>query len=175
MYRRPRLSAIAAGVLLTAGVGSTVPASAAPPRTAASEAAPATAVVTNARWGGHGSFDRIVIDLRNSRPHVSVRSVPVLRYDGTGRKVPLAGKHFLEIRLSPAVAHNDAGHSVYRGPKLLKVHLPVLKGLAWTGDFEGYVTFGAAFDSKPLHKTTRLHSPERVVIDVRRPPAGCGA
>ncbi|MFF4744961.1 hypothetical protein [Streptomyces sp. NPDC001268] len=43
-----------------------------------------------------------------------------------------------------------------------------------TGDFEGYVTFGAAFDSKPLHRTTRLHPPERVVIDVRHPPAGCG-
>ncbi|WJY55071.1 hypothetical protein QRN89_02195 [Streptomyces chengbuensis] len=43
-----------------------------------------------------------------------------------------------------------------------------------TGDFEGYVTFGAAFDSKPLHRTTRLHPPERVVIDVRHPPAGGG-
>ncbi|MFI1466663.1 hypothetical protein [Streptomyces wuyuanensis] len=175
MNRRPRLAALAAGVLLTAGVGPTVPASAAPPRTAAAQAAPATAVVTNARWGGHGSFDRIVVDLKGAQPHASVRAVQVLRYDGTGRKVPLAGKYFLEIRLSPAVAHNDAGHSVYRGPKLLKVHLPTLKGLAMTGDFEGYVTFGAAFDSKPLHKTTRLHSPERLVIDVRRAPAGCGA
>ncbi|NNJ06415.1 hypothetical protein HHX38_20105 [Streptomyces sp. PKU-MA01144] len=175
MYRRPRLAAVAAGVLLTAGVGSTVPASAAPPRTTATEAAPATTLVTNARWGGHGSFDRFVIDLRGAQPHASVRPVKALRYDGTGHKVPLAGKHFLEVRLSPAAAHDDAGRSVYRGPKLLKIHLPTLKGLAMTGDFEGYVTFGAAFDSKPVYKTTRLHAPERIVIDVRRGPAGCGA
>ncbi|MFG3475766.1 hypothetical protein ACGF3K_10915 [Streptomyces sp. NPDC047980] len=48
------------------------------------------------------------------------------------------------------------------------------RGRSHDGDFEGYVTFGAAFDSKPLHRTTRLHPPERVVIDVRHPPAGGG-
>ncbi|MGW7369878.1 AMIN-like domain-containing (lipo)protein [Streptomyces sp. NPDC054841] len=171
MYYRPRLAALAAGVLLTAGVAATLPASAAPPHSAA----PHTALVTNARWGGHGSFDRIVIDVRGTLPPVTVKPVKVLQYDGSGKKVPLAGKYFLEIKLAPAAAHNDAGRSVYNGPQLTRIWLPTLKGLALTGDFEGVVTFGAAFDTKPVYKTAKLHAPERFVIDVRRPSPGCGA
>ncbi|MGW2559504.1 AMIN-like domain-containing (lipo)protein [Streptomyces sp. NPDC001514] len=176
MYNRPRLAALAAGVLLTAGIGATVPASAAPPQSSPPQSAPPPiALVTNARWGGHGSFDRIVIDVRGTLPPVTVTPVKVLRYDGSGKRVPLAGKYFLEIKLSPAAAHNDAGSSVYKGPQLIKVWLPTLKGLAMTGDFEGVVTFGAAFDTKPAYKTLRLHSPERFVLDVRPMTSGCHA
>lgn len=175
MFHRPRLAAVAAGILLTAGVGATIPASAAAPQSAAARSAPATALVTNARWGGHCSFDRIVIDVRGKMPPVTVRPVKVLRHDGSGRKVPLAGKYFLEIKLAPAAAHDDKGRSVYRGPNLVRIWLPTLKGLALTGDFEGVVTFGAAFDTKPVYKTATLHSPERFVLDVRHPSTGCRA
>ncbi|MER5967052.1 hypothetical protein [Streptomyces sp. NPDC002057] len=172
MRHRHTLAAVAAGILLTAGIGATIPAGAAnAPSTRAS--GPATALVVNARWGGHAGFDRIVIDVRGAAlPPVTVRQVPALHYDGSGQKVPLAGKYFLEVRLSPAAAHDEAGRSVYRGPGLLKVHLPALKGVALTGDFEGVVTVGAAFDTEPAYKTFRLHSPERLVVDVAH-PVGC--
>ncbi|GAA2662981.1 AMIN-like domain-containing (lipo)protein [Streptomyces vastus] len=169
MQHHPRRAAIAAGILLTAAVGTTIPASASTSASAQAEASrqtPATPLVVNARWGGHCSHDRIVIDVRGTMPPVTVKPVRELRYDGTGAKVPLAGKYFLEIKLSPAAAHNEAGRSVYQGPKLLKIHLPKLKGLALTGDFEGTVTFGAAFHTKPTYKTFKLHSPERFVVDV---------
>ncbi|MDO0930946.1 hypothetical protein QQY66_04365 [Streptomyces sp. DG2A-72] len=159
MHNRPRGTAIAVGVLLTAA-GTTIPAS-------ASAQAPPVALVVNARWGGHCTYDRLVIDVRGAMPPVTVKPVKELRYDGSGKKVPLAGKYFLEIKLSPAAAHNEAGQSVYRGPKLLKIHLPKLKGLALTGDFEAVVTFGAAFNSKPVYKTFKLHSPERFVLDIK--------
>ncbi|MFE7774922.1 hypothetical protein ACFU5O_13650 [Streptomyces sp. NPDC057445] len=174
MYYRPRLAAVAAGVLLIAGIGATIPASAAATRSAVPQSAPPPiALVTNARWGGHGCYDRIVIDVRGKLPPVTVKPVKVLRYDGSGKKVPLAGKYFLEIKLSPAAAHNDAGKSVYKGPRLIKIWLPALKGLALTGDFEGVVTFGAAFNTKPAYKSFKLHSPERFVLDVRRAAAAC--
>jgi hypothetical protein len=96
-----------------------------------------------------------------------VKPVKELRYDGSGKKVPLAGRYFLEIKFSPAAAHNDAGKSVYKGPRLVKIYLPKLKGLALTGDFEGVVTFGTAFRTKPVYKTFKLHSPERFVLDFR--------
>ncbi|MFE0513389.1 hypothetical protein [Streptomyces sp. NPDC058964] len=162
-HHHQRRTAVAAGILLTAALGVAVPASAAPQ----SRQAPATALVVNARWGGHCSYDRIVIDVRGKLPPVTVKPVKELRYDPSGKKVPLAGKYFLEIKLSPAAAHNDAGQSVYRGPKLVKINLPALKGLALTGDFEGVVGFGAAFNSKPVYSTFKLHSPERFVLDVR--------
>ncbi|UXY31798.1 AMIN-like domain-containing (lipo)protein [Streptomyces sp. HUAS TT20] len=163
MHRHPRRTAIAAGILLTAAFGATVPASAAPQ----SRQPSATALVVNARWGGHCTYDRLVIDVRGTMPPVAVKPVKELRYDPSGKKVPLAGRYFLEIKLSPAAAHDEAGRSVYRGPQLVKIHLPALKGLALTGDFEGAVTFGAAFHTKPVYKTFKLHSPERFVLDVR--------
>ena len=157
---------VTTGVLLTTTVGAAVPASAAA-RPDASPQTPTTASVVNARWGGHCTYDRLVIDIRGTLPGVTVQPVRELRYDPSGKKVPLAGKYFLEIHLSPAAAHNDAGQSVYRGPRLTTIDLPKLKGLALTGDYEGVVTFGAAFRTKPVYNSFTLHSPERVVLDIK--------
>ncbi|WP_369149605.1 hypothetical protein [Streptomyces sp. R44] len=172
MQHRHTLAAVAAGILMTAGIGATIPAGAANAPTL-STSTPATALVVNARWGGHSTFDRLVIDVRGAMPAVTVHQTRSLHYDGSGNRVPLAGKHFLEIKLSPAAAHDDSGRSVYQGPRLLKIHLPALKGVALTGDFEGVVTIGAAFDTKPVYKTFRLHSPERFVVDIAHPMVGC--
>jgi hypothetical protein len=169
-HRHPRRAAVAAGILLTSAVCATIPASAAPQRGAAQATAPrqtpATALVVNARWGGHCTYDRLVIDVKGTIPPVTVKRVQELRYDANGKKVPLPGKYFLEIKLSPAAAHNAAGQSVYQGPRLVKINLPKLKGLALTGDFEGVVTFGTAFSTKPAYHTLKLHSPERFVLDI---------
>ncbi|MGW7453072.1 AMIN-like domain-containing (lipo)protein [Streptomyces sp. NPDC054787] len=159
---RRRIAGLASGILLVAGLSFAAPASAAAPSTTTTQ----TPLVVNARWAGHPSYDRIVIDLQAYVPTVTVTPVPQLRYDGSGAPVPLAGKHFLEIRLNPAAAHDDAGHSVYLGPKLQKINLVKLKGIALTGDYEGYVTFGAAFDTLPYYRTFSLHSPERLVVDI---------
>ncbi|WP_225802943.1 hypothetical protein [Streptomyces sp. NK15101] len=174
MHHRHTLAAVAAGILLTAGIGATIPAGAAGTPTP-SASTPATALVVNARWGGHATFDRLVIDVRGAMPPVTVLQSRSLHYDGSGERVPLAGKYFLEIKLSPAAAHDDAGRSVYQGPRLLKIYLPALKGVALTGDFEGVVGIGAAFDTKPAYKTFRLHSPERFVVDIAHPTVGCRA
>ncbi|MET9461595.1 hypothetical protein ABZY05_42310 [Streptomyces canus] len=159
MYTRHRLMAITASALLLAGTAASTSAAATSP-------APSTSLVVNARIAGHCSFDRVVIDVKGKLPPTTVTRVKELRYDGSGKKVPLAGKHFLEIKLSPAAAHNNAGRNVYKGPRLIKLSLPKLKGFALTGDFEGVVTFGAAFDSKPSYTTKQLHRPERFVLDI---------
>ncbi|MCB5181484.1 AMIN-like domain-containing (lipo)protein [Streptomyces antimicrobicus] len=164
--RRPhrhRLVAAATGALLALGLVAAAPASAAP-RTAAP-----TPLVVNARWGGHCTFDRVVVDLQGHVPEVVVDRVPELVYDGSGKPVPLPGTHFLEVRLHPAAAHDEAGQSVYRGPQLIQLNLPRLKGLALTGDYEGYVTFGAAFTTRPEYTTFTLHDPERLVLDISHP------
>ncbi|MEU8433252.1 hypothetical protein AB0F18_10075 [Streptomyces sp. NPDC029216] len=159
-----RIVALTSGLLLTAGLSLVAPPSAS---TAVATRAPAQTgtLVVNARWGGHSTYDRLVIDLQGGVPSVTVTPVTHLVYDGSGKPVPLAGKSFLQIRLHPAAAHDDAGHSVYEGPKLQKIYLPQLKGIALTGDFEGYVTFGAAFATNPYYRTFTLHSPDRFVVD----------
>ncbi|MER7763291.1 hypothetical protein [Streptomyces sp. NPDC097619] len=169
--RRRRLAALSAGVLLTAGAALAAPASAAAaaPAPERSRTATQTPQVVNARYGTHCTFDRLVIDVKGYVPPVTVTRVPELIYDGSGDKVPLPGKHFLEIRMHPAQAHDDEGHPVYTGPRLKKLTLPKLKGIALTGDYEGYVTFGAAFATKPTYTTFTLHDPERWVIDFAHP------
>ncbi|MFJ7267888.1 hypothetical protein ACIQV3_14760 [Streptomyces sp. NPDC099050] len=170
--RRRQATALGLGALLAATLAFAAPASAA--ATTATPTTPATTatvtpLVVNARWGGHCTYDRVVIDLQGYVPEVTVTPVPKLIYDGSGKPVPLAGRYFLEIRLNPAAGHDDAGNSVYRGPKLLKIYLPKLKGIALTGDYEGYVTFGAAFDTKPAYTSFKLHAPERFVLDIAHP------
>ncbi|MFJ3724848.1 hypothetical protein ACIPYQ_20105 [Streptomyces sp. NPDC090045] len=168
--RLRQIVALASGALLAACLSFAAPASAATSTAAAPTAATVaqsqTPLVVNARWGGHATYDRIVIDLQGYVPDVTVTPVPQLVYDGSGKPVPLAGKYFLEIRFNPAAAHNDAGQSVYQGPKLQKIYLSKLKGIALTGDYEGYVTFGAAFDTVPYYRAYTLHSPERFVVDI---------
>ncbi|MGW0391014.1 AMIN-like domain-containing (lipo)protein [Streptomyces sp. NPDC003042] len=166
--RRRQATALATGALLTAAIALAAPASAAATSTKTTTQTQ-TPLVVNARWGGHCTFDRIVIDLQGYVPGYTVTPVSQLVYDGSGKPVPLAGSHFLEIRLNPAAAHNEDGQSVYQGPHLQKIYLSKLKGLALTGDFEGYVTFGAAFDTKPYYNTFVLHSPERLVVDIAHP------
>ncbi|MFD0121233.1 hypothetical protein ACFWB2_37870 [Streptomyces virginiae] len=158
--------ALATGALLAACLAFAAPASASTLTTTKAQAQTQTPLVVNARWAGHPTYDRIVIDLQGSGSAVTVTPVPQLVYDGSGKPVPLPGKYFLEIRLHPAAAHNDAGQNVYQGPKLQKINLSKLKGIALTGDYEGYVTFGAAFDTLPYYRAFPLHSPERFVVDI---------
>ncbi|MET8677761.1 hypothetical protein ABZW18_09265 [Streptomyces sp. NPDC004647] len=168
MNTRHRLAAgAAAGALLLTGTAATVPASASAPSGVTAEQQ-GISLVVNARTGIHPSFDRFVVDVKGPLPPISVKRVKALHYDGSGAKVPLPGKYFLEIKLSPAAAHNEAGKPVYKGPRLVEPNMPKIKGVALTGDFEGVVTFGLAFKDRPGYSTMKLHKPERFVLDIRR-------
>lgn len=84
MYTRNRLIAITASALLLTGTAASASAAATSP-------APSTSLVVNARIAGHCSFDRVVIDVKGKLPPTTVTRVKELRYDGSGKKVPLAG------------------------------------------------------------------------------------
>ncbi|WP_377272221.1 hypothetical protein [Peterkaempfera sp. SMS 1(5)a] len=165
----PRATAVRATALAAAGLLLTAGGALAAPAPASAPAAPRTtsAQVVNARLAGHPSYDRIVIDVNGKLPDATVKQVTRLLYDGSGEHVPLAGKAFLQIALTPAVAHNTAGDPVYKGPRLVRLHLTRVKGFAKIGDFEGYVTFGVALDKKSTWTVQRLSSPSRLVVDIR--------
>ncbi len=44
--------------------------------------------------------------------------------------------------------------------------MPMLRGVAFTGDFEGTVSFGLALSHLDTFRVLELHSPDRLVIDV---------
>jgi hypothetical protein len=122
--------------------------------------------VVNLRVGEHANFDRIVVDLRGKRPGYTARYVKHLRYDGSGEIVPLKGRRFIQLTVTPSAAHNADGQSVYRGPNLQQYHLPTLRGVAFTGDFEGTVSFGLALRRHANFRVSLLPAPNRLVVDV---------
>jgi hypothetical protein len=126
--------------------------------------------VVNLRVGEHKSFDRVVIDLRGKMPGYDVRFVKSLVYDGSGEPVPLKGKRFVSVVLYPASAHDQAGHSLYQGPDLQQYGFPSLRGVAFTGDFEGYVSFGISLTHRTPFRVKELkdpNGPDRLVIDFK--------
>lgn len=125
-----------------------------------------TPAVVNLRVGEHPRFDRVVIDLRGKVPGYKVRYVRTLRYDASGEPVPLRGRAFIDIALTPARAHDAAGDSVYNGPRLRQYQLPTLRGVVFSGDFEGHVSFGLALRARETFRVFVLHQPNRLVIDL---------
>jgi hypothetical protein len=123
--------------------------------------------IINLRIGEHGSFDRVVIDMRGKMAGYNVRFVKHLTYDGSGQPVPLKGKRFVSIVLNPASAHDKDGNSLYQGPTLQQYDLPSLRGVAFTGDFEGYVSFGISLTHKAPFRVNELSNPTRLVIDFK--------
>jgi hypothetical protein len=123
--------------------------------------------IVNLRVSEHKNFDRIVIDVKGRRPSYKISYVDQLTYDASGLPVPLAGRKKLAIVLDPARAHNDSGDNVYVGPKLKQYQLPMLRGVAFTGDFEGVVSFGFTARRKNGYRVFTLINPSRVVIDLK--------
>ena len=124
--------------------------------------------VVDLRVGAHSRFDRVVIDLDGKVPGYDVRYVRHLSYDGSGRRVPLKGKKFIAIALTPAKAHGAHGQNVYTGPELQQYRqFDTLRGVAFTGDFEGVVSLGLSLRNSADFRVTVLHAPNRIVIDLK--------
>jgi len=120
--------------------------------------------VVDLRYARHANFDRVVIDIRGLLPSYRTFYARSFVYDGSGARVPIRGG--LGIVMHPAYAHNDAG-SVYRGPRLVRPGFPQLKAIAFTGDYEGYVSFAFGLADHAAYRILRLHDPQRIVIDFR--------
>jgi hypothetical protein len=79
--------------------------------------------------------------------------------------VPLHGRTRVSLAITPARGHDRAGNTVYDGPRLRQVHLPSLRGIALTGDFEGVVSFGFTTSGKVPYRIFALTDPTRLVVD----------
>jgi hypothetical protein len=123
-------------------------------------------LVLDLRYAQHANFDRVVIDIDGRLPGYRIGYTARHEYDGSGNPVPIRGG--LWITLSPAVAHDRSGDSVYEGPRLVRPGFEALKAIAFTGDFEGQVSFAFGLDPRRTpYRVFRLHDPQRIVIDFK--------
>ena len=157
-----RRAFLAIAALVLALVGGLVAAAPAP------ASATSTPVLTGIRTGLHTGFDRVVLDMTGSPPtSVSYRNVDELIADGSGDVVWLTGEHFVDVVVSPAAAHNEAGTSTYTGAQKFRTRdLRNVMAVAITGDFEANLSIGLGTRYRSWVRVFTLTSPTRVVIDV---------
>lgn len=122
-------------------------------------------LVVDLRYARHSTFDRVVVDIQGRIPGWTIRYSSTHHYDGSGAPVPIRAG--MDLVLFPAYAHFDNGTSCYDGPRLVRPGFPALKAIAFTGDYEGYVSFAFGLDGRRPYRIFRLHDPQRIVLDFR--------
>jgi len=125
---------------------------------------PPVPLVTGVHYAAHSreGFDRIVFDIRGSVPGYSVRYVSEVRADPSDDVVPVPGRAYLLVVLTPAQAHRDDGTATVSG--VHRLGLPMLRSYAIVGDFEGYVTIAVGLDDVVGYRVGEL--PGRIYLDV---------
>lgn len=120
------------------------------------------------RSGRHEGFDRVVFEFEGAAvPGYRLEYVdrPV-RKCGSGHATEVAGQGWLEVRITPARAHNDQGRPTVTDRER-RLSLGVLRELELTCDFEADVTWVLGVASPNRYRVQELSSPARLVVDVR--------
>lgn len=133
-----------------AGTGQAVP----PPR----------AVRLDAGRHDDEGFDRVVVEFDGDLPGYEIAYVSRVVQDGSGEPVSLLGSADLQIRVTPADAHDDAGRSTLPVSRLTP-DFRTVREVRLVSDFEGYVTIGVGTADRRPFKVSELSGPSRLVID----------
>ena len=133
--------------------------------------APPLPVLTALRTGTHPAYERLVVEIgaeAGGRPSHRVEYVdrPLIEC-GSGRQIFPVGDAWLEVRLEPAAAHDEAGRPTL-GEREIVVDRPLLRRVYRTCDFEGVVTLVMALTEPNAFRVITLDDPRRIVVDVRR-------
>jgi len=92
--------------------------------------------------GGERAFDRLSFTFTTGFPGYRFGYAATLVADGSGQRVPLAGRAVLRIVFTPAQAHDDAGAPTIASQPPARLDLPRVVAYAPAGDFEAVLTYG---------------------------------
>jgi hypothetical protein len=136
------------------------------------EATPAPGIrvpeLADVRAARHEGFDRIVFEFNTAVPGYTVEYVDAAVQCGSGEPVELAGAALLEVRMSPAAAHDAAGKTTFDQQEL-SPGLPAIVEAEQTCDFEAVLTWVAGLTGEAGVRVTVLEDPPRLVVDVAHP------
>ena len=133
------------------------------------DAAPQTPLLVDVRTGQHEGFDRVVFELTDALPGYSIEYVqsPIAAC-GSGLPVTIAGDAFLQMRMTPAAAHDEQGNVTF-GTTEITPALPTILEVESTCDFEGEVTWVVGLSEEVDFNVFFLADPYRVVVDMAHP------
>ena len=129
---------------------------------------PSSVQLSAVRAAKQEGFDRVVIEFAgDALPgyHLEYVDRPLIRC-GSGDPTEVAGQGWLQVRLTGARAHTEAGQPTV-APRERKLALPLLRELEQTCDFEGEVTWVLGLQKPNRFRVLELKSPTRLVVDVR--------
>ena len=112
-------------------------------------------------------FDRVVFEFDGTQVpgyHLEYVDKPVL-HCASGNEIPVAGQGFLQVRLTPAQAHEAGNVTVAERER--KPALTALQELKLICDFEGEVTWVLGNASPRKFRVMELREPTRLVVDVQ--------
>lgn len=112
-------------------------------------------------------WDRVVFEFDGAVvPGYRVEYVDRPQHCGSGDAVQVAGQGWLEVRITPAQAHTEAGQ-VTVAQRETRLALPVLREMEQTCDFEADVTWVLGVASPNRYRVSELTGPARLVVDVK--------
>ena len=126
------------------------------------------AQLVDVRAASQEGFDRVVFEFVGAQPGASVAYVSPVTACGSGMPVDVAGGALLQVRMSPAAAHDDAGTMTFDLQEL-DPGLPTILVVVQTCDFEGELTWVVGLTSEVDFVTSSLTGPFRIVIEVAHP------
>jgi len=113
-------------------------------------------------------FDRMAFQFDGSMPGYQIQYVPgPVQSCASGERERLTGAAFLEVRLEPAVAHDEQGAPTV-SPTELQPGLPTLQHAKQTCDFEGVVVWTFGLSSEVDFRVNTLGG-AILVIDMKHP------
>ena len=127
-----------------------------------------SAVLADVRSARHGNYDRVVFEFAGAdlpSYHIEYIDKPV-RSCGSGEVVPFAGDAWLQVRVTGANAHTEAGEPTVK-ERTRSPNLPIVKDLKLTCDFEAEVEWVMGVASPNKYRVLELKNPTRLVIDVK--------
>lgn len=132
------------------------------PALAAGRTSAAPPILTAIRAAHHQGFDRLVFEFKGGLPTTrTVRYVPKVIADASGKVVPVSGSALMRLAFSHAAVGRNLTERTFALPGLLQV--------VQAGNFEAVVSYGVGVARKePVHVFT-LTDPARVVIDLPTP------
>jgi hypothetical protein len=126
------------------------------------------ATLEELRTARNQGFDRVVFQFAEDEIpgyHLEYVDRPV-RQCGSGEPVPIEGDGWLQVRFTPARAHDDRGRATVE-ERDLRPDLPVVKQVRAVCDFEAHLEWVLGVAAPNRFRVMELHDPARMVVDVR--------
>jgi hypothetical protein len=124
------------------------------------------------RAGKHTCYDRLVLEFRGPVNGYDVRYVEHVYREGSGKRVPLAGRAALQVTVvAPAYdANGKATYTPHDPAHVVNVTtFDSFRQVSWAGSFEGYTTLGVGVRRALPFRVLVLPGPgahTRIVVDV---------